>query len=231
MSIAKPRTSLVLVAFASLVVGVGGAIAAGRALVPSRPAVVGVVDLEMVFNDSYLWANRQADLEKTAATLDASVAELKEKVESLDNELKSFQPGSPAAMQLQGEVFTAIGEYNAQRQFANLKLESLRAEAMRQTYEEIQQIAKAYAQKVGIDFVLVDDSIPEMVKGNSARTVQQISARRLLFATQEFNVTRDLLDQLNAKFPLNPGVTLKPADKDKDKGKVNADADASTKSQ
>jgi len=184
-----------------------GALFAGRALAPSRPAVVGIVDLEAVFNRSFMWANRQANIEKLGNDLETRVGELKATVEELDTELQSFQAGSPAALQLQARVFEAVGEYNAFRQFAQLKLESARSEAMRETYEEIQKIAKVYATSANIDLVLVDDSIPEMKRGDSNRTVQQISARRLLYATNEFNITQELLAEFNAKLPLDPGVT------------------------
>jgi Skp family chaperone for outer membrane proteins len=184
---------------------VAGMVAA-RTLVPNRPAVIAVVNLERVFNMSYLWANKVAELETVKQSLDAELTARQDEVKQLSQELDSFKQGSAAAVKLQPKVNEAISDFTAFRQFASLKMEAARSKALRETYEQIQAATAKFATANGIDMVVVDDSIPKMARGNAASTVQQISARRVLFATKQFDISTDLLSTLNAAFPLNPGV-------------------------
>lgn len=207
MNIRTTRASALLLLVCMVVSAGVGALAAARA-VPTRPATVGIVNLESVFNQSHLWANRQADLKDLETQLDTELTARRDKVKELEDELTSFVPGSASAVKLQAEVNTAVSEFTAFKQWATLRLEAARAKSLRATYEEIQKSAKAFAQKYGIDIVLVDDSIPGMTPGSSANTVQQISARRVLFATEEFDISDDLLAELNGAHPLRPGVTV-----------------------
>jgi Skp family chaperone for outer membrane proteins len=194
----------------AVVAVVGGALLAGllagASFAPARPANIASIDLERVFNNSNLHANREADLEKTAAGFDARVGELRKKAEALNDELELFQAGSSAFIDKQAEVQAVVGELRAMDQFARVKMEAERARAMRETYEAIKVAAKAYAEANGIDFVLLDDSIPEMDPGSTQKTLQQISARRFLYANSEFDISLAILEQLNSKHPLNPGV-------------------------
>ncbi|MBL9150348.1 MAG: OmpH family outer membrane protein [Phycisphaerae bacterium] len=205
----RPRRTFRILALiaAALVVGM----VAARTLVPTRPAVVAVVNLERVFNMSYIWANKLAEIEAVKQALDAELSARQDEVKRLDEELKSFKEGSAAAVKLQPKVNEAISDFTAFRQFASLKMEAARSKALRETYEEIQAVTSKFASSNGIDMVIVDDSIPKMSRGNAASTVQQISARRVLYATKQFDISADLLAALNAAFPLNPGVK-EPAD-------------------
>jgi Skp family chaperone for outer membrane proteins len=177
-------------------------IAAGAAgvLTPSRPPVVAVVDLEKVFNSIEAHSARERELEASAARFQEKLKELEESVKELQAELDSFQPGSQSALELQSRVQAAVGEYRAYEQFVRLKLESEKARAMRETYLEIKEAAKTLARERGIDMVLLDDSIPELERSNSQRTVQQISARRILYANTEFDISADLIALLDARF-------------------------------
>ena len=51
----------------------------------------------------------------------------------------------------------------------------------------------------GIDIVLLNDSIPEIDLSDSARTLQQISARRILYANPVLDITEALLARMNAE--------------------------------
>lgn len=207
----RPAVSSILAPFPASALGVallcGSILAAGmlaaRALAPSRPPIVAVVDLEKVFNTIESHDAREAKLEATTNEFTAKLTDLEEAVKELQGELDSFQPGSQSALELQGRVQAAVGEYKAFEQFVRLKLESEKARAMRDTYLEIRDGTKRFATERSIDFVLLDDSIPELERANSQRTVQQISARRILFANTEFDISDDLIAYLNAEFKGN----------------------------
>ncbi len=197
-----PRFALPLLVVASL----AGGLIAGASFAPPRAPTVGVVDLEQVFNTIDSHAARDATLKKLADELDGKLKELEQVVKDLQLELQNFQAGSQAALDLQTRVQKAIGDYKAYEQFARLKVESEKAKAMRESYLEIKDACKALAQDRGLDLVMLDDSIPELEKGNASRTVQQISARRFLYTNGEFNVSADLIARMNDDFKAKGGV-------------------------
>jgi Skp family chaperone for outer membrane proteins len=200
--------SLLSTRAALVVCGLGLVLIAAGVLAPSRPPVVAIVDLEKVFNSIEAHSARERELDASAASFQEKLKELEESVKELQAELDSFQPGSQSALELQNRVQAAVGEYRAYEQFVRLKLESEKARAMRETYLEIKEAAKTMAREAGIDMVLLDDSIPELERSNSQRTVQQISARRILYANTEFDISEDLIAYLDARFRSGGATSL-----------------------
>ena len=81
--------------------------------------------------------------------------------------------------------------------YANLVLERERATDLRETYDRIRSEAGKLAKEHNIDIVLLNDSIPEIDLSDAARTLQQISARRILYANESLDVTKELLARMN----------------------------------
>ena len=77
------------------------------------------------------------------------------------------------------------------------KLELERARALRDTYLAIKDAARRLAERDGYDYILLDDSLPEMDLKNATQTMQQISARRFIFATPKSDVTNTLVAFMN----------------------------------
>jgi Skp family chaperone for outer membrane proteins len=204
----RTTTSTTLVpAVLAITVGILlGGLAAAR-LAPTRPAVVAAVDLEKVFNSTNLHANSEARLKTLSDQFDAKLKELEAAMKDLQSELDVFQPGSPQALDLESRVQAAIGEYKAYDQYARLKIESEKAKTMRSTYEEIKKAAAELAQANSVDMVFIDDSIPDIDPSNSQQTIRQISARRLLYSNNDFDMSDELVTFLNKRFPLDAGVS------------------------
>ncbi len=51
--------------------------------------------------------------------------------------------------------------------------------------------------QMDIDLVLLNDSIPTVDLSDAAGTLQQISARRILWANQTLDITDQLLERMN----------------------------------
>lgn len=176
-----------------------GALAAFAAISPSRPAVVASVDLEKVFNTIDLQKQTEARLEVVRTELEARREKLRTGIEDLQAELDSFQPGSTAQQEVAVRVEEAIAEFRAVENFARLKLEAEQAKAMREIYLTIRTAAGELAAQRGWDYVMIDDTVPAIDPSDANRMLQQISSRRLLFANPSFDVTKELIDHLNAR--------------------------------
>lgn len=185
-------------AFAALAIGF--VFMAGYAAhVPTKPAVVAFVDLEQVFNNLDSRSTAEQNLREMASELDEQTASMREELELLQAELESLEPGSDAMVELNNRAIAVGGRLRAFQKYASLVLEREQATDLRETYDQIRNSAGALAQKMGIDIVLLNDSIPEIDLSDSARTLQQISARRILYANSTLDITETLLAQMNAK--------------------------------
>lgn len=198
MSRAFPSLRFGRSAAAALGLLAGGALLAFAAFAPQRPAVVASVDLEKVFNSIDLQAKTEARLKAVAGDLDQQRKTLRDGIEELQAELDSFQPGSPAQLEVATRIEEAISEFRAFEGFARAKAEAEQAKSMRQIYMTIRQAAGDLAKERGWDYVIVDDSIPNIEPTDSQRMLQQISSRRFLYANPTFDVTGDLIAKLNA---------------------------------
>jgi Skp family chaperone for outer membrane proteins len=175
------------------------ALLAVAALSPQRPSVVASVDLERVFNTIDLQSRTEARLNALAAEMGVRRDELRNRIEDLQGELDSFQPGSPAQLEVSRQIEQAVAEFRAWEGFMRLKFEAEQARALREIYLTIRTTAAALATERGWDFVMVDDTIPSIDPGDSARMLQQISSRRLLYANPAFDVTDLLIARLNSE--------------------------------
>lgn len=181
------------------------ALVAIAALSPQRATVVASVDLERVFNTIDMQSRTETRLNALAAEMNSQRDTLRGRVESLQEELESFQPGSPRQLEISRQVELAVSEFRAWEGFMRLKLEAEQARAMREIYLSIRLAAAELAAEHGWDFVMIDDTIPTIEPGDAQRMLQQISSRRLLYANRAFDVTDLLIGRLNASLAAAPG--------------------------
>ena len=169
-----------------------------RPLAPAaEPSRLATIDLEKTYNSIQRYSDVQARIKKLAEDLEKQVEAAEAAVKDLEAELDSFQPGSDAQAAAVQKLQAAVGELRAQQQFANAKIELERARALRDTYVAIKDAARRFAEREGYDYILLDDSLPEMDPANAAKTMQQISARRFIFANHKSDVTDALIAFMN----------------------------------
>ena len=161
------------------------------------PSHVATVDLEKTYNSIIRYSDTQTKLKALAEELDKKVAASELQVKSLEGELDSFQSGSEAQAAAIAKLQASVGEFRAVQQFANAKLELERARALRETYVAIKDAARRFSEREGYDYILLDDSLPEMDPANAAKTMQQISARRFIYASPKSDVTDALIGFMN----------------------------------
>jgi Skp family chaperone for outer membrane proteins len=97
----------------------------------------------------------------------------------------------------------------------------------RDAHRHIMEACKRYAEKNGLELVLVDDraiQIPPNVNGNEVTAI--ISQKRVLYGAPELDITSDILKSMNNDFEAGTNkitpAEKKPADKKQsDKSKKN----------
>ena len=168
---------------------------------PTRPPIVATVDLERLFNNLDL---RQAGEDRVAALggqFDKQLEELRGRIESLQADLENFEQGGEDWLRINDTVQSTISEYRAIEQYAQLKIEAERSKAMKGVYETIKTEITSFAaaQTPPIDFVLIDDTVPELEHSTADAMLKQISARRMVYATKQFDITDAVLARMNGR--------------------------------
>ena len=195
----------------TIALGLAVAALAAAAVLPDRPAKVASVDIERIFLQLDEQRSIEADIKKLGESMVAEKDRLSRELQDLNAELESYKAGTPPYNEALKKVETAIGAMSAQDQFGQLKVEAERATAMRTLYGNIKAAAAAVAKDAGIDYVLVNDSIPAIEPAGFVATKQQMAMRRVLFADQAMDITDAVIAKANADFKARGGVAPPPA--------------------
>ncbi|MAD18619.1 MAG: hypothetical protein CMJ52_00125 [Planctomycetaceae bacterium] len=168
--------------------------------VPNSPPIVATVDLERLFNNLGIQQTEGQRVDAVAVRYDQQLDELRGRIENLQAELENFEQGGEAWLQTSRDAEAAISEYQAIEQFARLKVEAERAKSMRTVYERIRTEVEAFskAQDPPIDMVIIDDTVPQLEPSTAEAMQKQISARRMIYSSDAFDITDLLLDRMNA---------------------------------
>lgn len=168
--------------------------------VPTSPPIVATVDLERLFNNLDVQKTEGERVDAVAVKYDAELDQLRGRIENLQAELENFEQGGEAWLKTSRDAEAAISEYQAIEQFARLKVEAERAKSMRTVYERIRSEVEAFAkaQTPPIDMVIIDDTVPQLEPSTAEAMQKQISARRMIYSSDAFDVTDILLARMNA---------------------------------
>ena len=160
--------------------------------------VICTVDLERVFNDIKKRNEAEADLEEDLAVFQNRAEDLRKEAERLAQDSEALVPGTEKHEQAQKELRQAALDWRAMVEFIQLKLDSRRAEARRELFDQIITATVKYAEANGIDFVITNDSKLSIQAGTDLQIVQQLALRRVVYASDAFDVTDGLIAWMNA---------------------------------
>ncbi len=170
-----------------------------------EPTRIATIDLEKTYNSIDRYAATLAAIKTTGEELEQQVKAAEGVVKELEAELESYQTGSDAQAAAIQKLQAAVGEFRAVEQFARAKIEVERARALRETYIAIKDAARRLAEREGYDYIMLDDSLPEMDPASAQRTMQQISARRFIFASPKSEVSDQLIALMNEEWKAAKG--------------------------
>ena len=163
-------------------------------------AAVATVDLEKVFTSLKRYESGLTKLKALSETLEAQAKSAESKVRELQGELENFKDGSKEQADALGKLQNAAGELRAVQQFVGAKLEVEKSRMLRDTYLAIKDAVRRLAEREGLDYILLDDSVVEMDPANASNTMSQISARRFLYASPKRDVTNQLIGLMNEEW-------------------------------
>ncbi|MDY7108806.1 MAG: OmpH family outer membrane protein [Planctomycetota bacterium] len=174
---------------------------AHRASASAPPAVVATVNIERLFQNLDERSAADTRLTALAEELDAETQRRQEEIERLNEELEIYAPGSQQHRELNEQIALKGYQLQAFLDFAMRKLDNEKSKFFRGLYDRIKQAVAATASENGYDVVFVDDSIVDLPRSATEEEMKrQISARRMLFATNQIDITDQLVERMNREF-------------------------------
>jgi len=179
---------------------------------PTAPAVIASVDLEKVYRSLDQIKAYESKSLSVKDALEKRLTSMNDEIRGLQEDLDSYQVGSPAHNEAQGKVILKAGDLSALQNFAELKMQSEQANTLRETYGAIRSTCATLSKEHKIDFILLDDTIPTITPSDVQGTMAQINGRRLLFSNPALDITDLLIERMNADFrAANPTAAPAPA--------------------
>ncbi|MFZ9689619.1 MAG: OmpH family outer membrane protein [Phycisphaerales bacterium] len=176
------------------------AMAVIAATAPSAAPVIGTVELARALNGLDARAGHEQRMNTVQSSLKDQAEKMREDLRALQDELESFQPGSPNFAEAERKAQEKVGQMRAFEEYAKLKMESESANWIREAYAEMRAIAGRLAQENNIDMIVLDDSSAPVEPGTVQQVLTQLNVRRTLFVNAKLDVTDMLIQRMNAEF-------------------------------
>lgn len=207
----RPAALALAIVLAGVVGGVslksnaqGGAPAAVRA-----PAVVAVVDMVKIFDDSEELKAKNLKIreEKTARdkSLDDLVNMLKAKQKELAELPATAAPKDRVNLQVEVKRLANAAEDLKQAGEAIASFEA--GSAMKALYEKVSSAVQAVMAEQGVDLVLLDDraiKLPDNVPTSEINAL--IARKQIIAASTRIDITADVITRVNNDYHANPGA-------------------------
>ncbi len=179
------------------------------------PSVVALVDLEKLMNGLTELDARNADLNARKEKLQAQLNDIKKQIDAIDNDLKNniAESDVKARTEKYAQKFELDALYEARGKAFQRLIDLENGDIIRALYEKASQSINAFAQKNGIDLVMLDDRAISFPKRASVKEVNSIiESKRILAANDALDITERVLTMMNNEYKagINVGTNGKP---------------------
>jgi len=173
-----------------------------RPALAARPTSVGVVDLGQVLEKVNERAQWDANVRAMEDRLRTEAQERDGRIRSSQERLKDMPEGEERTL-VREQVARDFLEADAWFKFKRGELDREKGLMWADLYRRIREEAERLAIAEGVELVLVNDSVAEVrtaTDGNTSSEVlvlQQVTARRVLYAAREIDLTDRLVTRMN----------------------------------
>lgn len=171
--------------------------AAGRLI--ASPTVVGTVDVPRVLDALDELKAEVARSKAAAEDFQQAQAKRMQELEALNADLEDYVVGTPKHDEAQRLAKKAVIDLRAAASLAQMREQRTEQRAMLRVYNHIREASEAVSKRDGYGLIIMDDSaIP--IPDDSRDVLGDISARRVLYASNTLDVTQLLIDYLNEQW-------------------------------
>lgn len=197
----RRRPAGALVALAALAAMCGWSAGSASRPVAPPPSSVAVVNIEAFQDGLEEWKALSQDLVKRGDAYQKELDEAAKAFEDAKKALDLVPRGTPErdTKEIQAAELEARAKTKAALLQQRINVE--KGDVIKKMYEKITAAITDYAGKEGFDLVLVDDrSVTLPPRGTDTQMAAVISQRRVLFASPRIDITRTIIDKMNAEW-------------------------------
>jgi len=162
------------------------------------PAIVGIVDLDRVLQETPVKDQADQQLMNVRQPLLDEIKRRQQEITALNEDIESGVLVGQALRDAQAKVLQLTFELQGYTTWVDDQIEYEKARAWAEIYDRIKAGTDRLARREGYDLVLVNDSINSPQGRTELDLLEEISARRLLFAHERIDVTDGLIEVLLA---------------------------------
>ncbi len=167
---------------------------AGREI---RPAKVGVVNVEQVFNKSQRGVKWQSQVAADVAKGRANLEKLRKDAAAIEADMKTREVSSADYFGLMSDYMDKLGEAEAKKGYYEEAMILKGEQWTRDLYNEIRSIVEKTAKLRRLDIVLVADEI-ELSELRMRELAAVIARNKVLYHTDEVDITEEVIAQLDS---------------------------------
>ena len=205
------KALLQVTAATAVLLGVVGSIASAQAQNPAGANAtkhgVAVVDISYIFENHNRFRLAKEQMKKEIEAADGQVKGDRDKLAQMEEQRNTFNPGSPEYKQLDEELARSLAELNLKMGKLRKDFIEREAKVYYQTYLEVVDAVKYYAQRHDIGMVVRFNGA--RVDPNRREDVLREINKSVVFQNQ-VDITPDVLALLNRDATANPATARPP---------------------
>jgi Skp family chaperone for outer membrane proteins len=205
------KALLQVTAATAVLLGVVGSIASAQAQNPAGANAtkhgVAVVDISYIFENHNRFRLSKEQMKKEIEAADGQVKGDRDKLAQMEEQRNTFNPGSPEYKQLDEELARSLAELNLKMGKLRKDFIEREAKVYYQTYLEVVDAVKYYAQRHDIGMVVRFNGA--RVDPNRREDVLREINKSVVFQNQ-VDITPDVLALLNRDATANPATARPP---------------------
>ena len=171
-----------------------------------EPTVVVTVNLPRVVNALEQRAAAETNLQAMLERKQQEERDRAEAITSMEQRLLEMPEGSPERKSLVESVALKRLELAGWQKFSEEQIDIERSLVLRNIERAIKSEIESMCRSEGYDLCLIDDSSkelqvnPRMALSREAQVMQQMSNRRMMYASDQLDITDDLIARMNNAF-------------------------------
>lgn len=167
-----------------------------------KPAVVGVVDLFQVLNESRMYKDLKEELKQSADEKKNEASRREDKAKQAQQTMEAFKRTAPEFRDKFKNFVDSAVDYNAYVRLSQAEQVLMLNRGTWRVYQAILETIKVVGKEKGIDLVLYLDDFEPNIE-DTQRLLGQIRARKVLHASSEVNITQAVLERFDLDYQKN----------------------------
>lgn len=192
------RPIVLLSAVALIALGFAGAYAQNR--MAAEPTAAAVVDLQVLLENLDERTEREADVARERERLQQEAEQKRSQLQQIRNELDMLKAGTPNFREKQAELQKTAIELNVWTQYQQQRINRETGLMIEDLYRKCLDAVEATAEDAGYDMVFFKESSPDFNYENPQQLSAQISVRKLLWSSDEVDITNAVAQRMNNAF-------------------------------